>query len=220
MKEKIKQAVKTTYAKYGLKAESVTKISNIVETKLTAMGEIDADKLDGIINAEVQSIEPLIGIIQSEADARVRRIPAAAPAIDDQNQQTDLEVVLAKVLNPLQSEVTALKAKLENQDKTAARNARLSIVKEGLKAKGATKEPVLNVLLASAEFADSDSNEQVVEKLLPTYDAKMKEFYGEGFVPRLPVEGKSEIDKAMHERTQRIIDKTVSGLNVVTPEVK
>lgn len=218
MKEKIKNGVKTAFAKYGLKPESVTKLVNIVETKIAAMGTIEDDKLDGVISSEIQNLEPFLGVMQSEIDSRVRK-----PAVNSipnplVEEPTDLQAMLAKAFEPYQNEVKALREKLENQDKEKARNSRLAAIKEGLKVKGATKEPVLNVVLPSAEFADSDSNEQIVEKLLPIYDAKMKEFYSDGFVPRVPDTGKSEILKAAQTHTSKVIEGAVAGLGILAPE--
>lgn len=214
MKEKITAAVKTAYSKYGLKAATITKIVNKMETNISEMGTLEPDKLTEAIQTQIEKYEELAELTQTEADASRVRKPSPVVNDDTDHKSDDLEDILKRVTSPLSAQVSELKAKLDAKDKAEANLARLASIKTLMKEKGATKEPVLQVVATPSELDESLTDEQIVEKLLPKFDSKMKEFYGDAFTPRLPEQGKSKATEQGQKHTETVLDKTISGLGI------
>lgn len=218
MKAKIQAGVKTRFSRFGLKPATITELVNIVESKISAMGTIEDDKLDGIISAEIASVEPFIGLIQKEVDSRVVPAnPTPQPATPD---ITELKNEILGLFNPLQDEIKNLKGQLTAQQERELKTTRLATLKTALKAKGATKEPVLQLVLSEANFDATETDDVLIEKLLPAYDAKMKTFYADSFVPRVPEEGKSKRVEEARSRASKVVEETISKLGIIKPEPK
>lgn len=221
MKEKISAAVKTTYSKFGLKAATIEKLTNIIESRLAAMGVIEPERLDGVIATVVAEQEPFIGLIQSEVDSRVHTPTPPAPPVPPVNPPVptgndDLKAILEKQ----QKEFDDFKALISNRDKAEKNQHRLATIGNVMKAKGCTKEPVLQVVLSGLTLDDAATDDSIVTNAMPIYEAKMKEFYGDAYVPHIPEADKTKITAAGQERLKKNIGKTVEqmGTNLAAPK--
>lgn len=218
MKAKIQAGVKTRFSKYGLKPATITELVNIVEAKVSTMGTIEDDKLEGIISAEIASVEPFITLIQKEVDSRVQTPPLQHTLVAPDLSELKNEIL--GLVDPLKNEIQSLKGQLTAQQSQAEKDSRLATLKEALKAKGATKEPVLQLVLSEAKFDATKTNESLIDEILPAYDAKMKVFYADSFVPRVPEEGKSKKVEEARSRADKIVAETASKLGILKPEPK
>lgn len=106
MREKIEQAVRTSLSKYGLKANSVTRIVNMIEGNISAMGALEENQIDGVIQTQITGIEPLMGIFQSEIDSYRTPQPQPQPQPTPQPQPQPAS-------NP---DIAALKRMVEEQN--------------------------------------------------------------------------------------------------------
>ena len=210
----IEKAVKTAYAKYGLKAATITKLVNKIETNISALGTLEPDKLTEAITAQITQYEALAELTQTEADASRQRNPQKADTADP--DPVDLEGILKRVTSPLEKQLLDMKAKLDAQDKDKANASRLAAIKNLMKAKGATKEPVLQVVATADALDEALTDEQIADKLLLTFDSKMTEFYGDGHAPRLPEQGKSQVTEQGQKHTESVLDKAVAGMGITS----
>jgi len=212
----IEKAVKTAYAKYGLKAATITKLVNKIETNISALGTLEPDKLTEAITAQITQYEALAELTQTEADATRARIPGQAKTETEKTDPVDLEGILKRVTSPLEKQLLDMKAKLDAQDKDKANASRLAAIKNLMKAKGATKEPVLQVVATADALDEALTDEQIADKLLLTFDSKMTEFYGDGHAPRLPEQGKSQVAEQGQKHTESVLDKAVAGMGITS----
>lgn len=188
MKEKIRSSVKTAYSKFGLKAESIEKIVNIVEAKLTALGTQEAD-IDSALSTEILAFEPFVGIIQSEVDSRKVNPPAPAPtptpvptpepkpvpAAEKSELEKKIELILA--------DIEVQKAEKSEAQKKSANDAKIANAKKLLETAGAVNKKVLDVALSKIQITDEMTDEQISALVLPLYNTEYKEFYGDGSMP-------------------------------------
>ena len=211
----IEKAVKTAYAKYGLKAATITKLVNKIETNISALGTLEPDKLTEAITAQITQYEALAELTQTEADAsRAKQLTPTPAAVE--TEPIDLEGILKRVTSPLEKQLLDMKAKLDAQDKDKANASRLAAIKNLMKAKGATKEPVLQVVATADKLDETLTDEQIADKLLLTFDSKMTEFYGDGHAPRLPEQGKSHVTEQGQKHTESVLDKAVAGMGITS----
>lgn len=173
MDEKIKAAVKTLFSKYGLKDASIEKIVNIVKSRVEAMGTIETDKLDEIINSSVKESEPFIAIIQSEADARSRKPADPAPPKpqeprEPQEPKGDEEPpAWAKALI---DDNKKLKEAIESREKQEGLNKLKSDAIKAAGLKGATNAKIAEKALRLVQIEDGMTAEQVADLLITEYN--------------------------------------------------
>lgn len=219
MKEKIKLSVKTNFSKYGLKDESREKISNLVEARLQARGEIQAEALDAIIEEEVKACEPFVALIQSEADSRVSRntppTPAPNPNTDPQPTPAPFDMEkfmtsMADVMNKKVAEaVTPFQEKLALMEQEKTRSTMLSSVKASFeeKYKSVKFSPMQKGFLEDAwDLATNGVNDKTTaEELLKNYEDRFnKSCTLAGQVVVIPTEGGNGGNQGKSEFEQRV----------------
>lgn len=123
-KEKIRQSVKTAYSKYGLKDATIEKITNMIADRIGTMGEIENE--DEAVANEISKAEAYVSLIQSEADARMRRgqlEPQAQTPVGTQNQNPNAGEELQQALQELMANQQRLEQKIAQQEQVALREA-------------------------------------------------------------------------------------------------
>ena len=182
MKQQIQSAVKTSYLKYGLKAESTEKLVAIIEARLTAMGTIEPDKLQDAINEAVKLYEPTVALIQSEVESRIAKPRQPEPP----TPPTPAPPTLPDDSSELLKRLAALEAKDALAQKKATSDALLSEAAKLAKGKGAANEKLLAKALKLVTVDEGVTAEQISEKLLLEYNDFQSAVVGEGAMPSMP----------------------------------
>jgi len=213
MKERIKSSVKTAYSKFGLKAENLEKLVNILDAKLKVMGTTD-ETFDNVIKAELEAYEPLMVIMQSEVDSRNRNPqpqpdPIIAPIPQPQPLGLDEETkALLKSIKERQDAQDLKEATATNQ---ASRKAKLEAAEKLMT--GATNDYIKSSTLASIEFGDEATPEQIAALATPKYNENFSKAFGSGITP-VSTAPKSEAEKieatkAAAKTVTSVLEKTL-----------
>ena len=218
MDEKIKAAVKTLFSKYGLKDASIEKIVNIVKSRVEAMGTIETDKLDEIINSSVKESEPFIAIIQSEADARSRKSTdpdshkLQEPREPQEPKGDEEPPAWAKALI---DDNKKLKEAIESREKQEGLNKLKADAIKLASSKGATNAKLAEKAFKLVQIEDGMTAEQVADLLITEYNDLYTETT-EGAVPSIP-EGRklseAELAKQREESTKHSKDELLKDKN-------
>lgn len=184
MKEKIKQSVKTLFAKYGLKDTTRDKFVNMVETAISAMGTIENE--DEVIATEVAKLEPFAQMVQSELDA-VRasqpqnqgQQPTAQPTQPNQPAVSEIP----EWAKGLQNDIELIKKQKENEAKEIASKEKMNKALDIMKDKGALNEVIRDIAIRFIDVTEDMTPEQIAEQGNAMYNSKYKELYGDGASP-------------------------------------
>lgn len=186
MEEKIKSSVKTQFSKYGLKEGSIEKIVNMLVSKISGMGALDNE--DDVISAEVKAIEPLVSIIQSEADFRATKSTKSEPTQSshlptEQSHEEDTNERSSEALKALYDQIASIRKELDEKSKKEAMAESMGKVKQLLEDKGATNSTVLGLVLKGVQMGENQTPEQLADQLKAEYDDAYKQLFGNGAVP-------------------------------------
>lgn len=222
-KEQIRQSVKTSFSKYGLKDSSIEKLVNIVESRISKMGTIENE--DEVIKSEVALAEPYIAIIQPEIDAmRSKNTEAKAEEITKAQTTTESESAILAELKKIterqdrfeQTQQAALKQAQRNQLFENIRKTALTKDSENEKSGWASNAGVLNVALGNIQIEDTDTEETISQKCQAEYNKRYVEIFGKSdSVPGVGNNGRaSEISaderaKAIAENQQKYRNQQV-----------
>ena len=226
MKEKIRSSVKTAYSKFGLKAESIEKIVNIVEARLTALGTQEAE-MDSALATEILAFEPFVGIIQSEVDSRKANPPAPAPtpspAPTPNPEPTPAPIVPDEPewAKKIREKFEAQELKETESQKKATTEAKLKSATSLLEAAGCKSKKVLEVALSKIQVTDEMTDEQIKATVLPLYNTEYKEFYGDGQMPATAAGNVTpEVKKELRDNSNKLVDKALEKAGIKKPESK
>ena len=226
MKEKIRSSVKTAYSKFGLKAESIEKIVNIVEARLTALGTQEAE-MDSALATEILAFEPFVGIIQSEVDSRKVNPPAPAPtpspAPTPNPEPTPAPIVPDEPewAKKIREKFEAQELKESEAQKKATNDTKIANAKKLLETAGAVNKKVLDVALSKIQITDEMTDEQISATVLPLYNTEYKEFYGDGQMPATAAGNVTpEVKKELRDNSNKLVDKALEKAGIKKPESK
>jgi hypothetical protein len=185
MKDKILNALKTTYAKLGLGDKAFDGVATFLEKTITDENEI-------VTRIKGDDVEKLLKAFQGETDSlRTARVKAekdledykkahpSAPEKEEVKEEPEEDPVYKAALERL----AAIEAKYAEMDKKAKRDAVVSGVRERLKQANCTSEPILDLILSGVEVGDNDTADTLAESMKSAYQEKYKLFYGNGAVP-------------------------------------
>lgn len=204
MKEKIKQSVKTLFAKYGLKDTTRDKFVNMVETAISAMGTIENE--DEVIATEVAKLEPFAQMVQSELDA----VRASQP--QNPGQQTEVPNLhlnqpdsnaIPEWAKNLAAEIENIKRQKEDEAKRAVTNEKMQKAMELMKTNGAVNDAVRDIAVRFIDVTDDMTAEQIAEKGNAVYNSKYKELYGDGYSPAPTLVGSKVVDTPVSEEQRK-----------------
>jgi len=204
MKDKITQAVKTSYSKYGLKAASVEKMVAIIEAKLTAMGVIEPDKLQDAISEVVKGAEPFVELIQSEVDSRIKKptdppAPPTPPAPADDSTTALLKTLMEKI--------TGLENKDAEHRKMTTKQELITKALEISGKQGATNSTLLKKAIKLIDIQDDMTAEQISGLALSEYNELQSSISKDGAVPIIPALGDKATVEAAQKKGVDLVDK-------------
>ena len=186
MKEQIKNALKTEYAKMGLGDKAFDGVASFLVKTIN-----QAEEIDGVIKSE--DTKSLLKAFQGESDSLRNRAaqlekdfnaykekhPEQMPNPNPNPNQED-EPEWAKKLRE-QQEVIAARFAREDQEK-ALKAARLT-VESKLKSEGCTNAGILNLTLKGFTLGEKETMDEAVARLKGEYNASYKETFGDGPMP-------------------------------------
>lgn len=221
-KEKIKASVKTAYSKYGLKDAELDKIVNILEKNTSVMGATD-ETFDVVIKEQLDAYEPLVGMIQSAVDSRVKTtppVPPVSPPAPEQQPQT-LDARTLELLESIKKRQDELDAKEAEQLKAKQLKDRDDKVLEILQSDKTLKfdKKILNTTLALNKFDETLTAEVIAEKIIPIYNKEYAEFRP-GAAPLTATPLSTESAKEAQAAAIASINKYAKEQGVPVPESK
>lgn len=206
MKEKILEALKTTYAKLGLSDEAFDGVASLLEKTVTEESQI-ATAIGG---DEVQTLLKTIqGNIDSwrnkfyDTDRALKDYKKAHPETsgkegDKGGEGDGNEPEWAKTLR--QQNETLL-SKMKERDDAERNTAALANVRESLKTKGCVNEGVLALVLDKFALGKDETEDAATERLKARYDTSYTAIFGTAPVP--PVGGGSGEPKPAYDAMRK-----------------
>lgn len=188
MKQKIINALRTKYQRFGLSNEAVDRIASALEKTVTAESDIE-----GAI-AEASTMTLIAEELQKSADAERRQRSTLQKSFDaykEQHPSNDPDPApkptgdpeVAAILKQLVEDNKALKARLDAKDASARSEEMRSKVLEGLKASGRDDAAITNIVMRQFAVGKDDTVEGLVERYKNSYDSDYKLVHGDGAVP-------------------------------------
>jgi hypothetical protein len=184
MKEKIKNALKTEYAKMGLSDKAFDGVASFLVKTITKEEEID-----GVIKQE--DTKNLLKAFQGESDSLRNRAAqlekdfnaykeSHPDKTDDDDADDDKE---SKAAKELRDQIAALTARLDKQDKDEKNRATLNAAKEAAKANGCTNAKALSLTERLFSVKDEESQEDASKRFEDEYNKVVKEYFGSSPTP-------------------------------------
>ena len=205
MREKIKNALKTEYAKLGLGDKAFDGVASFLAKTITKEEEID-----GVIKQE--DTANLLKAFQGESDSlRTRNAQLAKDLEDYKKSHPDTDPSKGGKTEPdknaepewakkLREQNEALAARLDKQDKDRKDASTLASVRTSLEKAGCKNKGILDLTLKGFTLGENETEDDAVKRLTADYNASMKDTFGEGVVPPAGG-GDSQPDKdAIRER--------------------
>lgn len=204
MKAEIQAAVKSAYLQYGLKPESIEKIVNAIEVRLSA-GTIEPENLQTAIKAEVEIYKPLLAVMQSEIDSsKVKKpteVPAPAPIAAPAENET------ATLLKTLMEKITGLENKDIEQRKVTTKQELISNAKKKASESGATNQEMLNDAMRLISIDEGMTDDQASQLAIKEYNRMQSSYSKDGAVPIIPALGDKATVDAAQAKGVALVDK-------------
>ena len=184
MREEILKAIRTTYLRYGLKADSIEKLANTIEAHIAALGTTP-ETLQSVIDSTVKMYEPAVAIIQSEVDSRIAKpkpAPAPAPAPAPSPVPPAPEDAVAKLVARLE----LLEKEREAGILAASKKALISQATELTSKGGASKKTLLDAAIKLVDIKEGMTAQQIADAALVEYNKFQAELSGDGRPPVIP----------------------------------
>lgn len=189
MKEKILNALKTTYANLGLGEKAFDGVASFLEKTIT-------DEKDIVTRVKGDDVAALVKSIQGETDSlRTARSKAEkdlndykqahpeAPSKEGGEEKEGKDDAVAEALRQMTEKIAALESRNAELDRKARRSEVVAGLRSALKAANCTSDPILNLILDPAAIGDNDTVESLTDAMKSAYQEKYKVFYGDGAVP-------------------------------------
>lgn len=185
MKEKIKNALKTEYAKLGLGDKAFDGVASFLVKTIAKEEDID-----GVIKQE--DTAALLKAFQGESDSlRTRNAqltkdledykkshPDTKPGGEDKDEPDEPEWA-----RKLREQNEALSARLDKQDKDRRDASTLASVRSALEKAGCNNKGILNLTLKGFSLGEKETEDEAVARLTADYNANVKDTFGEGVIP-------------------------------------
>ena len=189
MKEKIVNALKTTYANLGLGDKAFDGVASFLEKTITDENDIvtrvkgdDVALLLKGIQGETDSLRTAKTKAEKDLGDYKKAHPSDAPDKDKKEDEVKKDDT-SEAMRLLLEKVSALEARNAEADKRAKRDSVLAGVRQNLKDAHCGVDAILDLVLSGAEIGDDDTAEALTEKYKSAYQEKYKVFYGNGAVP-------------------------------------
>jgi len=187
MKEKIKNALKTEYAKMGLGDKAFDGVASFLVKTIT-----NDEEMDGVIKSE--DTKNLLKAFQGESDSlrnRAAQLEKDFNAYKEKHPENDPKQDPKPDPKPDEPDwVTKLReqneeilARFAKEDKERAMKAARLTVESKLKAEGCTNAGILNLTLKGFDLGEKETMDEAVARLKGEYNASYKETFGDGPMP-------------------------------------
>lgn len=184
MKDKIKNALKTEYAKLGLGDKAFDGVASFLAKTITKEEDID-----GVIKQE--DTANLLKAFQGETDSLRNKHAQAVKDLEDykkshpdtdptKKKEVEDEPEWAKQLRQQNAEILAKEAKREKAENDARV---LASIKESLEKAGCTNKGILNLTLRGFALNEGETEADAVKRLTDEYNANVTDAFGEGVIP-------------------------------------
>lgn len=188
MKEKIANALKTKYQRFGLSNEAIDRIASAKEKTVTSEDAIDAGIADtetmGLIAIELMKMRDKEisnkTDLQRAFDTYKEKHPDSDPTKQAPAPEPEKEPEWARKLREQNEAITA---RFEREDKEKAQKATRLTVESKLKAiiaDDAFNQGVFNSTLKGFSLGENETLEDAVARVKGEYDASFKETFGDG----------------------------------------
>ena len=193
--EKIKNILKTTGG--GQEISDRTINDTLENLMIFANEEVELDAFvaqiqGGLISMNGNMRKEKADAAKVIADAEAEKVRLAK--VEDDKKKSD-DVDKAPEKSEAEKKIDALLAKFEAQElkesesqKKVANDTKISNAKKLLETAGAINKEVLEVALSKANITDYMTDEQISATVLPIYNTKYKDFYGDGQMPAAAAE--------------------------------
>lgn len=198
MKDKILNALKTEYAKVGLGDKAFDGVASFLEKTIT-------DEKDIVTRVKGDDVAALVKSIQGETDSlRTARTKAEkdlndykqahpdAPGEKGGEEESKPSSEIDAKLQQMLDKIAALESRNAELDRKARRSDVVSGLRSALKSANCDSEPILDLVLSSAQIGDDDTVESLADAMKSAYQEKYKVFYGDGAVPPIGTGRQSE----------------------------
>lgn len=145
----------------------------------------DAD--DASLDGLVKVVDAMGGQMRHQVAETIKAAPPAAgegngtPATGSDGDAMGQLLQLAQSMKTGYDEI---KARLDNFEKNKSVTEYRSSLAQAMKAKGAHKDAVIDVVLGNSELDTTKGVDEVLDSYLAEYDKKYARFYGDGESPR------------------------------------
>lgn len=221
MREKIEQAVRTSLAKYGLKANSVTRIVNMIEGNISAMGTLEENQIDGVIQTQITGIEPLMGIFQSEIDSyrtpqpQPQPQPAPQPQPQPQPQAQPLED-LKRMVEEQNKFIQQLQRERMEQQQGQFREGIIKSLKDSMFPNGVFDKNAFDATCyeLSGKFVQDAKVEELAKEALIKYNERVSSTNTSLFAPSASVIGGTPAPDEARKQTQAMIEDAIKNSRI------
>jgi len=205
MKAEIQAAVKSAYLQYGLKLESIEKIVNAIEVRLSA-GTIEPENLQTAIKAEVEIYRPLLAVMQSEIDSSKVKRPTDPPT-PIVNPPAPADDSTTALLKTLMEKITGLENKDAEHRKATTKQELITKALEISGKQGATNSTLLKKAIKLIDIQDDMTAEQISGLALSEYNELQSSISKDGAVPIIPALGDKATVEAAQKKGVDLVDK-------------
>lgn len=225
--EKIKNILKTTG---GGQEISDRTINDTLENLMVFANE--EVELDAFV-AQIQG-----GLISMNGNMRKEKADAAKVIADAEAEKVRLAKIEADRIKAeedarkgvpdepewakkIREKFEAQELKETESQKKYANDTKIANAKKLLEAAGAINKEVLEVALSKAQITDDMTDEQISAAVLPIYNTKYKDFYGDGQMPTTAAGNVTpEVKKELRDNSNKLVDKALEKAGIKKPESK
>ena len=216
--EAIVQSLKKKYSNFGLKDKGIEKLANIIKTNMDAMGAIENE--ESVLNSQVDAMEPYLGVMQSEIDARVAAArqpqlapqPQPTPQPEPQPQPTPQAPEIPKELKEMYEFYQSQKSQQQQQAAYQNRQTLMKQVRDKINPNGTLDEATVWSLFAqnADKFVDGANIDELGKTFQEMYNQQaVSQVPQNPFMPSQAVPGAAVADTAKQAATGELIDKFI-----------
>jgi hypothetical protein len=210
MIEKIKNALKTEYAKLGLGDKAFDGVASFLVKTITK-----EDEIDGVIKSE--DTKNLLKAFQGESDSLRNRaaqlqkdLDAYKQAHPDKDDEKGGKGEEGGDNNAILNAIAALTKRLDERDAKEKRETSLSSVTAKLKAKNCTNAGALRATLKGFSLGENETEDQAVERLEAEYNEYLADMTGSA-VPPAGGAGHKDDEKAFQKSLEAFAESKGLG---------
>ena len=189
MEEKIYQKLISGLKNSPLSDRTIRSKAQRLAKKITT----DEALTDDVVTDAIEDLKELGGQLNKDVAEKVKeqveKLPKPSPNPNPEPQPTP------QPDNDLARRIADMETKFQETLKQQQKERLLEHAKTLLKAQNATKDYILNNVLAKVKVDDGETADSLVTKCIPLYDKEYKEAYGEGAIPRNQ-QGEDGVDSA------------------------